>query len=79
MTLEFASIAIRYFLRNKNEKNAGFALLLEVFVRIFASLGKIIPRVLIFLEVYSFLLGFSGEDWKQLLMKEEYTDFIAPN
>ena len=57
----------------------GSAVLLEVFIRALAKPGKIIPRVWLFLEVYSFLPGFSGEDWKLLLVKEEYTDFIKPD
>jgi len=57
----------------------GSAELLEVFVHALANLGKIIPKVWYFLEVYSIFPAFSGEDWKLLLMKEEYTDFIALN
>jgi len=54
-------------------------MLLEVFVHELVNPRKIIPRVWSFLEVYSIFHDFSGEDWKLLLMKEEYTDFIEPN
>jgi hypothetical protein len=57
----------------------GSAVLLEDLVYALSNPGKIIPRVVHFLEVYSVFPGFSGEDWKLLLMKEEYTDFIEPD